>query len=167
LLGEINQSGKLGTGMASKPLCVRSAGHASSRASSPGKSPRGTVVGTYDLEGLAISWDNNPTIRERIRASKNLCLAFDVKGEPSSGYVDPTVENIKLNSCVLLPVLSLMKGHGLQLPSIDKLISTVDEFFSVAKLSRTREECYQEAWAIRRMIVRSKKLCYRHCPPQD
>lgn len=153
--------------MASKPLCVRSAGHASSRASSPGKSPRGTVVGTYDLEGLAISWDNNPTIRERIRGSKNLCLAFDVKGEPSSGYVDPTVENIKLNSCVLLPVLSLMKGHGLQLPSIDKLISTVDEFFSVAKLSRTREECYQEAWAIRRMIVRSKKLCYRHCPPQD
>ena len=153
--------------MSPKTLCVRSAGHASSRASSPGNSPRGSVVGTYDLDGMAISWDNNPSVRERIRQGKNLCLALDVKGEPTSSYVDPTMDNLKLNSCVLTPVLSLMKGHGLQLPSIEKLISAVDDFFSLAKLSRTKEDCYQEAWAIRRMIVRSKKLCYRHCPPQD
>ena len=54
--------------------------HGGSRASSPGagstKSPKARV-GTYELEGIPLAWDNEPTIRERVREKKNLCLSHD------------------------------------------------------------------------------------------
>ena len=145
--------------------------HGGSRASSPGagstKSPKARV-GTYELEGIPLAWDNEPTIRERVREKKNLCLSHDFEtGRSESDFVGATAHNLKLNAPVLKPLVVMMKAHGLQLPAIDRLIAAVQEFFDMTKLVRTHEQCYQESWAIRRMIGKLKRYTYRSTPPQD
>lgn len=159
--------------MAHKAMCVRSCGRpiqggGGSRASSPTSSCKTSVVGHYELDGVPTAWDNNPSIRARIRENKNLCVALDHKeNEVVSTYVNATVENLKINSAVLEPLAAIMKENSLQLPSIPKLIGAVEEFFRIAKLSRSSDECYQESWAIRRLIGKLKRFTYRPTPPQD
>lgn len=125
-----------------------------------------SVVGSFDLKDVPIQWDNDPAIRERMRNGDNLCLAWDGDtGKYVSKYVDPTIENLKVNSAVLKPLVILMGENELRLPSIANLIDAVDELFKLAKLVRTSEHRYQEAWAIRRMIGKLKRFTYRSTPP--
>lgn len=146
---------------------LRSQDGAASQGSSPKGSPR-SVVGDYGLENVPVEWDNHPAIRERIRDEKNLCLSYDFeKREAVSKYVEPTIENLKINEAVLMPLAKIMSHHDLQLPAIEKLIHAVAEFFQLAKLSRTSDQCYQEAWALRRMIGKLKRFAYRSTAPQD
>ena len=134
--------------------------------SSPKVSPK--VVGSYSLESVPVQWDNHPEIRERIRNNNSLVLSYNYeKGCGVSEYVNATIENVKLNSCVLMPLATLMAGNGLQLPSIDQLMKAVSDFFQLAKLSRTNDHFYQEAWSIRRLIGRMKKCLYKPAAPQD
>lgn len=137
-----------------------------SRASSPGSSPK-SLVGALDLSGLPTAWDNEPAIRERVRDNNNLCLTYDHDCKVGNGYVDATIENVKLNQAVLLPICKIMKENNLQLPILDHLIEAIDKFFQVAKLPRNPEHCYQEAWSIRRLLNKLKRSTYRVAPPQD
>ena len=140
-----------------------------SRAGSPSSStisPK-VRVGSFALDGIPLLWDNEPTIRERMRESSNLCLACDDSGKGTSSFVDGTTDNVRLNAPVLLPLVKLMKMHELQLPSITNLIEAVENFFTLAKLSRSPEECYQEGWALRRLLAKLKRFTYRATPPQD
>ena len=126
------------------------------------------VVGSFDLLDVPVQWDNDPAIRERMRSGDNLCLAWDGDtGKYVSKYVDPTIANLKVNSAVLKPLVILMGENQLRLPSISKLIDAVDELFKLAKLVRSSDHHYQEAWAIRRMIGKLKRFTYRPTPPQD
>lgn len=125
------------------------------------------LVGRYDLDGLAISWDNDPGVRERMREGMHLCLTLDPQGNPSNGHVEPTLEAIKLNQMVLHPIAEVMRQQDLMLPCIDNLIQSVDQLYQLAQLPRSLELCYQEAWAIRRMLVKLKKCLHREYPPQD
>ena len=160
--------------MTTKSMCVRSSGRSAqkgslSRGSSPGSAyiPK-SVVGTYELDRVPLDWDNDHVIRDRIREGLNLCVAHDFeKNGPVSKYVDATVENLKLNAPVLLPLARLMGKNELQLPAIEKLINAVTEFFLLAKISKTSDHSYQEAWALRRMIGKLKRFTYRSWPPQD
>ena len=140
----------------------------SSHCASPNQSPK-SMVGKFELTDIPISWDNDPAIRERIRNGLNLCAAYDPKtGNLESKYVDATPENLRVNAPVLKPVVTRMRDHDLQLPAIDKLkTSSVDQFFQLAKLTRSMDDCYQEAWAIRRLIGKLKRYTYRNVPPQD
>ena len=152
-------------------MCVRSSGRSGvsggSRTSSPGASPKNVLVGSYSLKGIAMEWDNQPAIRERIRENQSLVLAMNHEtGKGESIYVNATLENLRLNSVVLEPLAVRMKDNNLQLPSIDNLIASVDEFFQLAKLSRGSDHCYQEAWSLRRLIGKLKRFTYRTCPPQ-
>ena len=149
------------------PMHGDGGGGGSSHCASPNQSPK-SMVGKFELIDLPISWDNDPAIRERIRNGLNLCAAYDPKtGELVSKYVDGTPENLRVNAPVLKPIVTLMRQNDLQLPAIDKLISSVDEFFQLAKLTRSMDDCYQEAWAIRRLIGKLKRYTYRNLPPQD
>ena len=156
--------------MVDRPLCVRSSGRLSqhgSPAASPAASPR-SVVGTYDLDNLPVEWDNLPTVRERMRAGECLCMSFDrTTGKSTSAYVDATVENLRINCEILKPLVVIMEKHELQLPAIDKLIKAIHDLFDLAKLSRSEDQCYQEAWALRRLISKLKRFTYRPAPPQD
>jgi hypothetical protein len=126
------------------------------------------VVGSYSLDQVPVQWDNHPTIRERIRESHNLVLAHDFEtGKAVSKYVDATIENLKLNAPVLMPVATLMRENLLQIPAIEKLTCAVGGFFQLAKLSRSDDHAYQEAWALRRLVGKLKRFTYRSTPPQD
>ena len=97
-----------------------------------------------------------------------MCLAYNEStGQTTSGFVEPTISNLKLNASVLKPLVILMKENDRQLPSITALITAVEEFFLLAKLARTSDQCYQEGWTIRRLISKLKKFTYRPLPPQD
>ena len=139
-------------------------GASSASSSSPTSTPK---VGHYDLSVLPVSWDNHPTIRERIRESLNLSLRYEPSGKHSAGYVEGTKESVKLNACVLEPVCVLMSENNCTLPNIDRLIQAIDHYFQISKVSRTLEHCYQESWAIRRMIGKLKTYTYREFPPKD
>ena len=142
-------------------------GGGSSHCASPNQSPK-NMVGRFELTDIPISWDNDPAIRDRIRNGLNLCAAYDPNtGELVTKYVDATPENLRVNAPVLKPIVTLMRQNDLQLPAIDKLISSVDDFFQLAKLTRSMDDCYQEAWAIRRLIGKLKRYTYRNLPPQD
>ena len=136
---------------------------------SPGssRSPK-SRVGDFSLEGIPLQWDNDPTVRERMRENQNLCLAYNEStGQTTSTFVDATISNLKLNASVLKPLVVLMKENDRQLPSIHALITAVENYFVLAKLSRTSDQCYQEGWSIRRLISKLKKFTYRATPPQD
>lgn len=142
---------------------------AASQTSSPASgvaSPK-SVVGSFSLSEVPFDWDNTPEIRDRIRKNMNLCLRYNDKMEPECGYIDPTLDNVKLNGCVIRPVAVLMAQNDLQLPSIESLLSAVAAFYDICKLPRVHEQIYQEGWAIRRMVVKAKKFLYRAFAPQD
>lgn len=157
------------TAAKSKPEKPSGSGHASSsgsRADSPSPSPR-SLVGNYALDSLPNLWDNDAAVRARMRADMNLVTALDEKGEESNSYVDATTANVALNAPVLLPIAKMMCQNDMTLPSIDRLIQSIDAFFQVAKRSVSLEKCYHEAWAIRRLISKLKRFLYRDSPPQD
>ena len=148
--------------------CMSKGSTCRSRASSPGSSIQSVIVGDYELDNLPVIWDDIAAVRERIRENSNLCLAIDPEcGAPKSIYVDATTENVRLNSFVLETILKIMKHHEWQLPGISCLITAIEKFYLLAKLPRTRDQAYQEAWAIRRLIGKVKKIMYRPTPPQD
>ena len=153
---------------AAKSSCKPSGSGSSppSRASSPTSSPKG-LVGNYSLDGVATTWDDTPGIRGRIRDSQHLLMHMCPEKGPVCQYVEGSKENVVLNSEVLRPVVLRMRDHNLLLPSIDNLIMACQEFFKLTKSSKSLEHCYQEAWAMRRLIGKLKSFVYKENPPQE
>ena len=157
------------TAAKSKPEKASGSGHASSsgsRTDSPNPSPR-SLVGNYGLDSLPKIWDNDEAVRARMRAEMNVVTAIDEKGEECNSYVDATTANVALNYRILLPIAKLMCQNDMTLPSIDRLIQSIDGFFQVAKRSVSLERCYHEAWALRRLIGKLKRFVYRDSLPKD
>ena len=127
------------------------------------------LVGNYSLDNMAVSWDDSPAIRDRIRENHNLMMRYDdtLRKPVGDGYIDATIDNIKLNAMVLTPLLVVMKDNNLQLPSIEALNKSIEAFYQLSKVARSADLVYQESWALRRLIGRVKKFIYRPFPPQD
>ena len=140
---------------------------ASERASSPSCSPK-TVVGSFDLDSIPVTWDNDSKIRDRIRLNENLTMRFNSSfGKTETGFVEATPENCRINAPVLKPLLALMRENDLQLPSIPAIINAIESFYQLSKVVRSSDQVYQESWALRRLIGKMKKFVYRSFPPQD
>ena len=141
---------------------------ASSRCTSPTGSSSSSkeIVGTYELSSLPAAWDNSQEIRNRIREGLNLVVRMSLEEKPENGYVEGSTKNMQLNSEALLPVCHLMEQNSLKLPAIDNLIQAIDTFYRTAKMYKSLEQAYQEAWGIRRMIQKLKSYLYRTHPPQ-
>lgn len=126
------------------------------------------VVGNFDLGPIAEAWDNSAKIRDRIRSNANLLMRwnYETDGE-ECGFVEATIDNCRTNDEVLLPILRLMADNNLQIPTIQGLQETIEAFYQVCKVVRSPSLVYQEAWAIRRLIGKTKKITYRSYAPQD
>ena len=152
-----------------KEVCLGGGGNPSSASSSP-KSSTNTVVGNFSLEEIPAKWDDLPAIRDRMRNGESLIMRFDstVGKTEAASAVEATVENLKLNTPVLLPIMEIMAINDLRLPSIEALIGAIEDFYQLCKKTvRQPDYVYQAAWSIRRMIGRAKKFIYRPHPPQD
>lgn len=136
----------IGLGMAkTKAMCVRSLGlprqgDATSRAASPAEVSPKSVVGSYSLDTVPVSWDDSPPIRDRIRCGKNLLVkAVNQPGDSESDRIDATQENVRANAIVLKPILVIMAQNELQLPSIESLIGAIEGFYLLPKLFGDRK----------------------------
>ena len=82
-------------------------------------------------------------------------------------HVEGTIEELKINKEVLAPLLVLMKDNKQLLPNIDRLIQSIDVLYTSSKNHRDLEHCYQQAWALRRLIQKLKSFTYRDLPPTE
>lgn len=166
------------TAAKTKPARATSSGSGHSASPTTGSSsefsPRNASVGYYSLDDLPGLWDNNPIIRDRLRHQESgsktglpLVVGLDAAGAEAEVYVEATLDVLKANEYVMMPVLHLMSKNMLMLPHIDRVIEAVDSFYKICKKPRGGDHCYQQAWAIRRLIGYTKHQCYRDFPPQD
>ena len=125
-------------------------------------------VGNYDLVGVSQDWDNSAVLRQRIRDGHHLCRHMSSENmEEEDTYVESSMDDVRVNKFVLVPLMTLMAQHDLLLPNLDRLIQSIDLLYQTAKKPRSLEHSYQQAWAIRRLIQQVKSHLYKNEPPQD
>ena len=121
------------------------------------------LVGSYDLTGLSLTWDDNSTLRARMRQSINLVAHFDPKFKKLSNHEpDRSVANVKANACVLLPLCRLIRSHDGQLPHIEKLAEQIRLFYAISEQKVGLDKARKEAWSIRHLLG-----ILKHTPRMD
>lgn len=111
------------------------------------------LVGTYDLTGLALTWDDVSNLRTRMRQSLNLVAHFDPKFKKLSCHEpDRSVANVKANADVLSPLCRIIFRHSGQLPHIDKLAEEIRIFYSISEQKIGIEKARKQAWSIRHLL---------------
>lgn len=101
--------------------------------------------------GLALKWDNIPTIRQRMRSGFNLLVHFDAKLKKTTNEdVEKGMHDVRANTCVLEPVCKLISTSGL--PGIEDLEYEVKQIFSMYSVLASEKTISKQAWAIRGLI---------------
>ena len=102
-------------------------------------------------QGLALTWDNMPAIRQRMRTGYNLVIHYDAKLKKATNFeVEKNIMNVKANFHVLHPVCRLY-ANGLV--NIDDLESEVKQIYSIyTALISSKHHISKQAWAIRYLI---------------
>ena len=114
-------------------------------------------VGSYSVSGLALTWDNCPEVRQRLRLKYSLLIHHCTKlGRDSNCKVEKNVMNVRKNSFVLKPVLELIRTHG-ALPAIDALDEQVELLFGLHSTKLGPGIAREQAWAIRHLMSALKK----------
>ena len=119
-------------------------------------------------DGLSLEWDNNPSVRERIRAGQRLLLPHPIMNE-TDGQVDRSVHNARYNKVVLIPALQRWGQHeDLATPSVDYLYVEVDKLYkSSMRNDMTVKEIHNEAWALRKLMGLVKAQVSKIKPPTE
>ena len=124
--------------------------------------------GKYSLDGLAVSWDDEPLIRNRMRNNENLMRHWDSKkGEETNDDVTRNVANLKLNYKVLAPLLVKMASNGHLLPAIDRIMEEVGKLLVRCKVPHDGERIYREGWAIKKLLSLAKAQMWKDRTPKD
>ena len=124
----------------------------------------------YPLDGLYLRWDDDPTIRDRLRDGGHLMQHGDSKTKSAKNmFVEKLVENLRLNACVLSPLFQIMSKYERAQPVLDNLMQQISFLFDRSKVKFTLhgDRIYQEAWAIRRLCALAKAQVFRKCSPKD
>ena len=117
----------------------------------------------FDCLGLAIEWEANLQLRERIRDEKIVLKKED--GEP---FVLPTRANAVSNSIVLLPLLErLSNTPKWSLPHLDDLEIEVRTLCEKCGLNPGEKGPYQISNEIKKMMVMIKRKARRQEVTKD
>ena len=106
---------------------------------------------TSAFGGLHREWDNDLTLRERVRSLGRLCVEKPEKGEQETagnGVIPKTAENLRYNAAALRIMVARMKGQTGP-PSIDVLESEVGALYSANRLNPTTKVVSDQSWSIR------------------
>lgn len=102
-------------------------------------------------KGLALKWDNNLVIRQRMREGFNLLVNFDAKLKVvTNSIVEKTQANVRVNSVVLQPVCQLIYATGLL--NIEDLEHEVKQLYSMNTVLVSPKTIIEQAWAIRYLV---------------
>ena len=124
----------------------------------------------WGMAGLALSWDNTPDVRTRLRNGNHLMMRWDpLLCIQTNELVETSIESIRINSFVLQPVFKMMAAHGRSSPTIDAVMEQVDELFKRVgvQFTKHKDRVYQESWAIRRLCTYAKAQRLRKGPPKE
>lgn len=126
---------------------------------------------SFSLDGLAIAWDNDPLIRERLRSDGGQLLkTYDAKLKQAvDGQIEIKVENLRVNACILSPLFKMMSQNERASPCVEKLQQQVADLFNRAKVVYTKhgDRIYQDSWAIKRLCTLGKSQQFRGSPPKE
>ena len=110
------------------------------------------MVGEYSLVGLALKWDNDSEIRQRMRDGFNFLCHFDPKLKKLTNHKpEKNVKDAQANARVLLPVCNLIRTHKL-LPEVERLADEVRTIHSIFHMPISTADARKCAWSIRHFI---------------
>ena len=105
------------------------------------------------LLGLAIKWDDDDAIRQRMRDRFNLLVHFDIKLKKTTNFaVQKTISDVKANVNVLAPVCDLIRQKK-KTPEIEPLEKEVQQMFALYNIPVSIATINDQAWAIRHLIT--------------
>lgn len=126
---------------------------------------------SFSLDGLAVAWDNDPLIRERLRSDGgHLLKTYDAKLKQAvDGQIEIKVENLRVNACILSPLFKMMSQNERASPCVEKLQLQVADLFNRAKVVYTKhgDRVYQDSWAIKRLCTLGKSQQFHGSPPKE
>ena len=125
-------------------------------------------VGISAFAGLHKEWDNDLTLRERVRSLGRLCVEKPEKGEQetaSDGVIPRTAENLRYNAAVLRNMVARMQGQTAP-PSIDALQSELTALYSANRLNPTAKVVSDQSWSIRYLYGVLKSYQYKDKAPK-
>ena len=117
------------------------------------------------LQGLSLSWDNCPHVRDRLRRGYCLLVHHCPKlKRDCNSKVAKTMANLRKNAHVLSPVLKIV-AHRQLLPPVDDLMVQVEEVFQLHSRNVGRDVIRDQAWAVRDLlqVLKKNKSSIRDC----
>lgn len=109
--------------------------------------------GKLGAAGLALKWDNNASVRHRLREGWNLVVHYDTKVKKQTNFkVEHTIANVKANFFVLEEVCHLINHHG-RFPDIESLEHEVRQVLSLYNAKVTSSTITSQSWAIRHLLT--------------
>ena len=109
----------------------------------------------FSCEGLAQDWDSVESIRERLRAGKDLCENETTRGK------DSTIAECAANYDVLVPALTRLFASAGKLPDINSLKEQVSNLFALCHKMGGEDTIDDAAWLVRKMLRFVKRKCQR------
>ena len=100
-------------------------------------------------EGLASKWEGDQGIRRRVLNES----AFLMVRPPAETWCQPTRENAKANSSVILPALEMLSNvEGLHLPHLNDLQEEIGKLYASMSISPGQKKIYTTAIEIKKML---------------
>lgn len=125
---------------------------------------------TFDgLDGLAELWDARAPVRERLRDFQCLVLQKPVGNDAPvacPGSVAKSMDNVRFNSEVLMPVMKKMSENRDSVPDIASLMAEIEKIYTVHKITAASGASRDEAWSLRYLFGKAKTMLYRDAPPE-
>jgi len=124
----------------------------------------------FDLLHVKNEWDACERLRDRVRTIGRLLTNKPNPGEREyavEGKCLQTVENVKYNMDVLVPLVKRLAGHYEKVVEIETLKAEIHSFFKKNHMVPTQKVLSDQAWSVRSLLYVVKGYMYRDKPPKD
>lgn len=106
------------------------------------------LVEVMNVDGLAIAWDSDPMVRERLRRESKLNLH-----PVSQKWCEATRVNCTTNACILKPCLKRLREHPeKKLPYLEPLQDQIAKLWEVVGHPVDDKQVYTGSVEIKRML---------------
>lgn len=123
-----------------------------------------------EFPGLGRQWDQLSIVRDRLKDLQCVMVNKPLPGEKeeaTKGAISKTHGNLRHNSEIMVPLLTMMKDHRDKYPCKDALAAELKLVFERSRLQPDWVTLNEEAWSVRYMYGLVKQLTYKKTPPRE
>lgn len=123
-----------------------------------------------EFPGLGRQWDQLSIVRDRLKDLQCVMVNKPLPGEKeeaTKGAIAKTHGNLRHNSEIMVPLLTMMKDHRDKYPCKDALAAELKVAFERSRLQPDWVTLNEEAWSVRYMYGLVKQLTYKRTPPRE